>query len=177
MKTNWLKRTLMGVAASAALIGVAAYAQGAFNGGPPSAADMAAHQARMLEHIGKHLDLNAAQQAKLQVLANTLHAQHQTMMAGDPHARMQALIAGNTFDRAGAQQLVNEKVQQVQANSPAIIAAAGDFFDSLNPTQQQQLREMAAHHHGFLPFGPGGFGEGGPHGHHGPHGASAPSGN
>ena len=35
MKTNWLKRTLMGVAASAALIGVAAYAQGAFHGGPP----------------------------------------------------------------------------------------------------------------------------------------------
>ncbi len=159
MKTNWLKRTLMGVAASAALIGVAAYAQGAFHGGPPSAADVAAHQARMLEHIGKHLNLDAAQQAKLQVLASTLHAQHQTMTAGaaDPHARMQALIAGNTFDRAGAQQLVNEKVAQVQAGSPAIIAAAGDFFDSLNPTQQQQVRDFAAKHHGM----------GGHMGHHG----------
>ena len=160
MKTNWLKRTLMGVAASAALIGVAAYAQGAFHGGPPSAADIASHQARMLEHIGKHLNLDAAQQAKLQALANTLHAQHQTMTAGaaDPHARVQALIAGNTFDRAGAQQLVNEKVQQIQAGSPAIIAAAGDFFDSLNPTQQQQVRDFAAKHRG-------GAGHWGHHGH------------
>ncbi len=157
MKTNWLKRTLMGVAASAALIGVAAYAQGAFHG-PASAAETAEHQAHMLAHIGKRLNLDAAQQAKLQTLANTLHAQHEAMMGGaaDPHARMAALIAGNTFDRTGAQQLVNEKVQQVQANSPALIAAAGDFFDSLNPAQQQQVRDFAAQHHG-----------GGHAGHHG----------
>src|SRR5471032_1975224 len=153
MKTNWLKRTLMGVAASAALIGVAAYAQGAFHGGPPSAADMAEHQAHMLARSGKHLNLDATQQAKLQTLANTLHAQHQAMMGGtaNPHARMQALIAGNTFDRAGAQQLVNEKVSQVQANSPALIAAAGDFFDSLSAAQQQQVRDFAAKpHHGMM---------------------------
>ena len=153
MKKNWLKLTLVGVAVTTALVGsFAAYSQGAgFHHGPPSAEDMAAHQAQMLAHIGKTLNLDANQQAKLQALATQLHAQHAAMMGGaaDPHARMKALIAGNTFDRAGAQVLVNEKVAQIQQNSPALITAAGDFFDSLNATQQQQVRDFAAKHHGF----------------------------
>ena len=171
MKKTWLKRTLLGVAVYTALLGsLAAYSAegGGFHHGPPSAEDMAQHQAAMLAHIGKTLNLDANQAAKLQVLANTLHAGHAALAGGavNPHDRMKALIAGNTFDRAGAQQLVNEKVAAIQANSPALITAAGDFFDSLNATQQQQVRDFAAKHHGF-----------GPHGHHGPHGASAPAGN
>jgi Spy/CpxP family protein refolding chaperone len=171
MKKTWLKRTLLGVAVSTALLGsLAAYSAegGGFHHGPPSAEDMAQHQAAMLAHIGKTLNLDANQSAKLQVLANALHAGHAALAGGtvNPHDRMKALIAGNTFDRAGAQQLVNEKVAAIQANSPALITAAGDFFDSLNATQQQQVRDFVAKHHGF-----------GPHGHHGPHGASAPAGN
>lgn len=170
MKKTWLKHTLLGVAVSTALLGsVAAYSQGGFHHGPPSAEDVAQHQAMMLAHIGKTLNLDANQSAKLQALAAQLHAQHAALMGGavNPHDRMKALIAGNTFDRAGAQQLVNEKVTQIQTNSPALIAAAGDFFDSLNATQQQQVRDFAAKHHGFGPGGPRG-----PH-----HGASAPTDN
>jgi len=154
MKT-WLKRTLIGAATTVALVGsLAAYSQGEmgghFHGGPPSAADMAAHEAMMLEHVGKSLDLDATQKTKLKGLADQLHAQHDAFMktGGDPHERMTALIAGNTFDRAGAQALVNEKVSQIQTSSPALIAAAGDFFDSLNTAQQQQVRDFAARHHG-----------------------------
>jgi Spy/CpxP family protein refolding chaperone len=152
MKT-WLKRTLIGVAASAALAGsLAAYSQ--------APADPAVREAHMLEHVGKRLNLDANQAAKLKALADLLHAQH-AAAGGDLHQRVQALFAGNTFDRAGAQQLVNQKVAQVQANSPAIINAVGDFYDSLNATQQQQVRDFMAHahHHGMWA-------------HH--HGASAP---
>ena len=168
MKT-WLKRTLVGVAVSSALLGsLAAYSQGVgFHHGPPSAEQMAQHEAKMLEHIGKRLNLDANQAAKLKVLGDLMLADHAPQAGADPHAAMAALIAGNTFDRAGAQQLVNEKVTQIQTNSPALIAAAGDFFDSLNATQQQQVRDFAAKHHGF---GPGG--SRGPH-----HGASAPTDN
>jgi len=170
MKKNWLKRTLVGVAASAALVGsLAVYAQGpGFHGGPPSAQDIAAHQAEMLAHIGKRLNLDANQSAKLQALATLLQTQRAAAKAGgtDPHQRIQALIAGNTFDRAGAQLLVNQKVAQIQANTPALITAAGDFFDSLNATQQQQVRDFVAHRHGHGH---------GPWGHHGPRAASAAS--
>ena len=106
--------------------------------------------------------VDANQSARLKALADLLHAQHAA--GGDLHRRVQALFAGNTFDRAGAQQLVSEKVAQVQASGPAVINAVGDFYDSLNATQQQQVRDFMAraHHHGMWM-------------HH--HGASAPAGN
>ena len=177
MKT-WLKRTLVGVAVTSALLGsLAAYSQGAgFHHGPPTPEQIAQHEAGMLAHIGKKLNLDANQAAKLKVLGDLLVAQHTPPAAGTPNPHA-ALIAGNTFDRAGATTLMNQHVAKMQANGPALINAFGDFFDSLNATQQAQVRELAAHHHGFLPFGPGGFGPGGPRGHHGPHGASAPAGN
>ena len=177
MKT-WLKRTLTGVAVSTALLGtVAAYSQGTgFHHGPPSPEQIAKHEQMMLAHIGKKLNLDANQAAKLKALADLAIADHTPPAAGTPNPHA-ALVAGNTFDRAGAQALLNQHVAKMQASGPGLINAFGDFFDSLNATQQAQVREMAAHHHGLMPFGPGGFGEGGPHGHHGPHGASAPAGN
>jgi protein CpxP len=148
---TWLKRTLVGAAAAAALVGsIAAYSQAEqrFHGGPPSAEDMAGHQARMLAHISKSLDLDAAQQAKLQSLTAQLHAQHDKLMSGtDPRERMKALIAGSTFDRAAAQALVEEKIATLRANSPELIAAAGDFYDSLRADQQQKVRDFMAQHH------------------------------
>ena len=169
MKKTWLKRTLLGVAVSTALLGtVAAYSQGVgFHHGPPTPEQMAQHESMMLAHVGKKLNLDANQSAKLKVLADLFMAQHMPAAAGaDPHTAAKALIAGNTFDRAGAQQLLNQHVAKMQTNGPAIINATGDFFDSLNATQQQQVRDFAAKHHGF-----------GPHGHHGPHGASGTAGN
>jgi Spy/CpxP family protein refolding chaperone len=176
MKKTWLKRTLLGVAVSTALLGtVAAYSQGAgFHHGPPTAAQIAQHEAKMLARIGTELNLNATQAANLKALADVFISQHTPPAAGtDPHAAAKALIAGNTFDSAGAQLLVNQHVAKIQADSPALIAATATFFNSLNTTQQQQVRDLAAKHHGFFGLG-GGWG---PHGHHGPHGASAPAGN
>jgi len=148
----WLKRTLLGIAAALALGGsIAAYSQAEshWHGGPPSAEDMAAHEAQMLSHIGKDLDLDAAQKSKLQGLADLLHKDHQAM-GSDHHAKLAALIAGNTFDRAGAQALVDEKLASIKTNAPALITSAGDFYDSLNTTQQQKVRDFMAKHHDHM---------------------------
>ena len=182
MMKTWLKRTLLGAAVSTALLGsLAAWsAEGAgFHHGPPTAEQMAQHEAMMLSHIGKKLNLDANQAAKLKVLGDLMIAQHAAPAAGtDPHAAMTALIAGNTFDRAGATQLMNQHIAKMQANGPSMINAAGDFYDSLNAAQQAQVRELAARHHGFFGIGgPGGFGHEGPHGRHGPRDASGPAGN
>jgi Spy/CpxP family protein refolding chaperone len=184
MKTNWLKRTLVSVAACAALAGsIAAHSQNAphegfGHRGPPTPEQVAAHEAHILDRIGKSLALDAGQAAKLKVLADTLEAQRPAPpapgSAGDPRQRLESLIAGRTFDRAGAQRIADEHVARIQASVPALIKAAGDFFDSLNPTQQQLVRNYAERHHGFMglgghgPRGRGGFGEhDGWHGHEG----------
>jgi Spy/CpxP family protein refolding chaperone len=59
----------------------------------------------------------------------------------EPRAEIKALIAGEKFDAARAQALVNEKTTALQTRSPEVIAALAAFYDSLNSTQQQKVRE------------------------------------
>ena len=65
-----------------------------------------------------------------------------SVQAGVERAELQALVAGDKFDKARAQTLVSEKTAAIQARSPEVIAALADFYDSLNPAQQQKVREF-----------------------------------
>jgi len=59
----------------------------------------------------------------------------------DPRADFKALVAGEKFDRAKAQSLLDQKTAAVQGNAPKVLTALADFYDSLNPEQQRQVRE------------------------------------
>lgn len=143
MKT-WIKRSLIGVVTATVLLGgFAAYAHRQSGWHAMSTGDMAQAKTRMVDMAASRLDLDATQKAKLGLLADQLLAQRTALMAGgDPRAQVRALVAGNSFDRAGAQALLDGKTQAVQAGGPAVIAAFGDFFDSLQPAQQAELREL-----------------------------------
>ena len=99
---------------------------------------------KMLDRIASKLDLNADQKTRLATLADKLHAQRIALMgqAGNPRAEFKALVAGDKFDAVRAQALVNEKTAAVQATSPEVIAALADFYNSLNPAQQQKVRDF-----------------------------------
>ena len=62
---------------------------------------------------------------------------------------MQSLVAGAQFDRAKAQALVQQKTDALRSGSPEVIAALGDFYDSLNPAQQQKVRDFMSHRGGW----------------------------
>jgi Spy/CpxP family protein refolding chaperone len=113
---------------------------------------MAQMQGKMVERIGSKLDLNAEQKQKLQTLTDVLLAQRKAMAgsAGDPRAQVQALVAGERFDRSAAQSLLDEKTRAVQAGGPAVITALGDFYDSLQPAQQQKVRDMMQRRRGWM---------------------------
>jgi len=101
---------------------------------------------RFIAKAGSKLDLDAAQKARLATLADALQAQRSALVAGgEPRAELQALVAGTRFDRARAQALVEGKTAAVRDKAPAVVTAMADFFDSLNPAQQQKLRDMLAH--------------------------------
>ena len=89
-------------------------------------------------------DLDATQKQKLTVLGDKLHEQRIAMMGAskDPRADIKALVAGATFDKTRAQALVTEKTTAINGKSPEVIAALADFYDSLNPAQQQKVREF-----------------------------------
>ena len=122
---HWIKRTLFGFAGLAVVAGSIAGCAGQRHGWSGNSAEF---RARMVERVGSKLELDANQKQKLTVLAEKLQAQREAMRgaggSGDPRS------------------LVDEKTAAVRAGSPEIIAAAADFYDNLNPAQQQKVRDF-----------------------------------
>ena len=59
-------------------------------------------------------------------------------------------VLGATLDKAKAKALVEEKTGALRSQSPEVIAAAADFFENHNPTQQQQqVRDLTARRRGW----------------------------
>ena len=150
---SWIKKSLFTVlGASIALGGLTACSSARPWHHDASPEQMAQMQGKMVERIGSKLDLNAEQKQKLQKLTDVLLAQRKAMagVAGDPRSQVQALVAGERFDRSAAQSLLDEKTRAVQAGGPAVIAALGDFYDSLQPAQQQKVRDMMQRRRGWM---------------------------
>ena len=152
MKT-WIKRTLIGLAAATTLFGgLAAWAHNHHGYGyghgwrTLSAEDAAKMKTRMVDEVGSKLDLDAAQKEKLGLLADKLREQRNALVEGsaDPRAELQAMVAGNTFDRSKAKALIDGKMGAVSLKSPEVVAAMADFYDSLKPEQQAKVREFMA---------------------------------
>ena len=109
-----------------------------------SEADATKMREKVLDRASRELKLDDAQKQRLATLADTLKAQRTALLgtAADPRAEAQAVIAGAKFDRERAQAFVETKTTAVRTRSPEVIAAAADFYDGLNPAQQQQVRDL-----------------------------------
>ena len=150
MKT-WIRRTLLAVAATVTLGGLAACGHRMDHPrANMTAEERAQWREKAVNRVAGKLDLNAEQKAKLTVLSDKLHAQRLAVRGStDPRAEVQSLVAGATFDRAKAQALVQQKTDAVRTGSPEVIAAMGDFYDSLNPEQQQKVRDFMQKRRGW----------------------------
>jgi periplasmic protein CpxP/Spy len=151
---RWIKRALFGIFGASILVGglsACGHHPHEFGAGA-SAEQHAKFRSWALDRATRMLDLNADQQQRLAVLADKLQAQRTALMgaAPDPRAQIKALVATDKFDRAGAQTLITEKTTTLQTRSPELIAALADFYDSLNPTQQQKVRELMEHRRGWF---------------------------
>ena len=104
--------------------------------------DTAQRRAYMVERVSQELSLNVGQRAKLEVLADQLDEQRQALW-GEGHmaADLQQVIAGERFDRARAQGVVDQKLRAVQQHSPKVVDAMASFYDSLDAGQQRVVRE------------------------------------
>ena len=150
----WIKRTLYGLFGATIVLGgiTACGHRVGHHGMHASAEDQAKFRTKMVERVADKLELNADQKAKLGVLADKLQEQR-TALKGktvSPRAEVEALVAGEKFDRTRAQALVTEKTAAITGKSPEVISAAGDFYDSLSPEQQQKVRDrMDRRGHGW----------------------------
>jgi protein CpxP len=149
----WIRRTLIALAGTSVLLGgLTACGRSHHAHGPASPEQVAEMRGKLIERASDKLDLNAAQQQKLAVLADKLIAQRSAFMGqgAQPRAELQALVAGDKFDRARALAMLDEKTRVVQVSTPEVIAALADFYDSLNPTQQAEVRELMDKRRGWF---------------------------
>jgi periplasmic protein CpxP/Spy len=151
---SWIRRTLFGLFGATIVMGglTACGHRYEHHGWNMSAEDHSKFRDRMIDRVSNKLDLSEDQKKRLVVLADKLHEQRSAFagQAGDPRAQVQALVAGDKFDRARAQGLVSEKTAAVTAKSPEVIAALADFYDSLTPAQQAKVRDFMQHRHGWM---------------------------
>lgn len=143
MKT-WIKRSLIGLTTvTVALGGLTACGSRGDHARGWSDERITEMRGKVIEKVTSKLDLNEVQKQKLGVLTDEMLAARKAVKGGttDPRADLKALIAADKFDRTKAQTLLDQKTQAVQGNGPKVLAAFGDFFDSLTPEQQKQVRD------------------------------------
>lgn len=154
MKT-WIKRTLIGVVSGSVLLGglsACGHRHEGSHRSQLSQEDAAKWRERLLERAGKELQLDAGQKVKLGAAFDQLREHRNTVVTGlaDPRAELRALVGGERLDRARAQTWVDEKTQLLRGDSPRTIGALADFYDSLRPEQQANLRTwLDRRGHGF----------------------------
>jgi Spy/CpxP family protein refolding chaperone len=110
---------------------------------------------KMVDRAASKLDLNAEQKKLLANVGDTMFEQRKAFMGQttDPRAEVKSLIAGPKFDAAKAQALITDKTTALQTKSPEMIAALAAFYDSLNPAQQQKVRDLMEGRHGWFSRG------------------------
>jgi Spy/CpxP family protein refolding chaperone len=113
--------------------------------------DVAKVRGKLADRVTRELQLDETQKQNLNVLFDRFEAQRKLLAAGDvnPRATMQALVAGEHFDRQKANALLVEKTEFARVAGPELIAAAADFYDSLRPDQQAKVRELMNRRHGW----------------------------
>lgn len=115
-------------------------------------ADRAQLRDRVVDRMAKKLLLNAEQKPLLSALLEQLQSLRQALSAQTPdlRAEVRSWIAGPALDATRLQALVHDKNQVLQDQSPAVVAALAAFYDSLNPAQQQKVRDRLEGRRGWF---------------------------
>jgi Spy/CpxP family protein refolding chaperone len=107
---------------------------------------------KMVDRAASKLDLNADQKKLLTTLGDKVFEQRKALIGTttDPRAELKSLIAGPKFEATKAQTLINDKSAALQTKSPEVVAALAAFYDSLNPAQQQKVRDLMEGRYGWF---------------------------
>lgn len=106
------------------------------------------HAQWMMEKVSKKLDLTTDQQARLKgvrdvlvATAKSVHAERTTV-----HQEVLEVIKDAKLDRQKALAMVTKRTDTVRERAPSVVAAIGDFYDSLTPEQRAEVRERIEDH-------------------------------
>lgn len=105
--------------------------------------------------IAKKLDLTATQEQSLAALKDQVliakSAMHEKMES--THTEISGLIGADSFDQGKALELITAKTDTIDTVAPELVGALGNFMDTLNAEQKQEVLDMLNKHHGKRKFG------------------------
>lgn len=106
--------------------------------------DPAKRASFMVSYVSEELALDSTQKQALTVLKDEVMAARESMRGqiSGVHEQAGALIAAETFDRAGALQLINSKTAAVNSVAPEVVTALGNFLDTLDAGQKAEIVEF-----------------------------------
>jgi Spy/CpxP family protein refolding chaperone len=153
-----IRRILFGVLATTLIVGglsACGHHRDHFWGANVTQEQFAENRDKLVDRAASKLDLNAEQKKLLSVVGDKMFEQRKAIIgqSTDPRADLKSLIAGPKFDIGKAQSLITDKTTMMQAKSPETLAALAAFYDSLNATQQQKVRDLMDGHHGWFNHG------------------------
>lgn len=106
--------------------------------------DHEAHAQRAVSMIAKKLDLDTTQEQALAALKDqvliakdAMHGEMQTAKTD-----VQSLVAAQSFDQGKALEMINAKTATVDSVAPDLVIALGNFLDSLDSEQKQEILDF-----------------------------------
>ncbi len=102
----------------------------------------------VVSYITEELELDSTQSQALDVLKDQMMSARETMKTKPMREEAMNLLNAETFDRAGALEMITAKTAAVNEQAPDMVNAFGDFFDSLNTEQKAEITELMKEHRG-----------------------------
>lgn len=112
--------------------------------------DPAKKAERVAGYIAYELELDDSQKVQLDALKDQLLSARENVKENhDPmKAQAMSLLTAETFDRSAVLDMINTKTTAINEQAPQVINALGDFLDSLNTEQKNEIAEFVNDHHG-----------------------------
>jgi hypothetical protein len=97
-----------------------------------------------LRRIGKKLQLDAMQQARLLALHHAIETSRAYLaeIHEDRHELLDKVFSDQGFDRDSALHYLNVPRLAFEEQAPVIIESLKEFYQCLNPPQREQLRSL-----------------------------------
>jgi len=106
------------------------------------------HAEYAVSFIAKKLELDTTQEQALSALKDQVMSAKDTMheRMENTHDDVKLLIEADSFDQAKALEMINTKTATIDTVAPELVGALGNFLDSLDAEQKEEILEFMNSH-------------------------------
>ena len=102
----------------------------------------------IVEKVTNKLELDDVQQNNLKSLSDEMLNVRKAMkqQADEKHEQLQSMLEQPTIDQSQLLSIIQTHNQLINEHAPQVVSAIADFYNSLKPEQQAEIREFMQEH-------------------------------